>query len=189
MPYEPDQPETMITSSAKWNNRLEYFKKNWYFIVAFLIVIIPLAAFIFNRITPLSIPAPKGYICPATKNFCKSFKDIKSKDGTFIGIGNQKLASNSSLLAVFDGETILSQRFTKSGDKFYVLYLLNREQKKQAYYWYKGNAPVKKRFKKGEVIATPLNEPMIDYDKAVFIFSVFDDKGNPMHLSQKEFIQ
>lgn len=190
-----DEPDIMLTYSARWNNLYQNVKKNWYFLAAFLILIIPLSLFVYVRFlkpvvdtTTTLLPAnlsDNRIPCPAAKISCNNGKSIFANN-SYIGYG-MDIDKGTPLFAVFDGDLMVSEMISPKGESFWVVYLLDGKEKKEAIYWFKGVQIKARSVKKGEVIATASAQALNDFQGSKFIFTLMDPAGKAVELKPGDF--
>lgn len=135
--------------------------------------------------TPAPIPDNR-LLCPSGEDSCKGIKDVMA-NGDYIGVGLNDISKGASLYAVFDGKLMTSKMISPKGETFWVVYLLNPVEKKEAAYWFKGVEIKAKDVKKGDIIATTSAEPLNDFHGSNFIFTLIDASGSAIELKPEDF--
>lgn len=128
--------------------------------------------------------------CPSIKEFCLNGQDV-IKNGAYAGLG-AKVASASAIYAVFDGDmTVVSSIYPPqlNREKIAAIYLDNKEKNLRAAYFFKGDAPVAKKVKAGEIIGKTGGE-LVSYNNVSLLFQLIKGdpvKGERLQLSPQDF--
>lgn len=140
--------------------------------------------------TPSSAIKVNKISCPAIATFCLKGQDI-AKGETYMGFGS-KIATNSAILATFDGEiTTISLTLPPQfqNEKIETIYLDNKQLGLRAIYQFKGQSSSLQKVKKGQKIAA-VGEPISYYDNVSLVFALVKGdfiSGEKVKLTVQDF--